>query len=107
MKKLKIYLDTSVFNFYITPQDEEKQELTKKFFREISGEFYISELVIEEINRAKEPKLTELIKLVKEINPIILSYNDEVDFLADLYVKEDIIPVSSCFCFSLSNGFIS
>ncbi|MEM7818475.1 MAG: hypothetical protein QXP52_03245 [Candidatus Aenigmatarchaeota archaeon] len=53
MKKLKIYLDTLVFNFYITSQDIEKQELTKTFFEKIDAELYISELVIEEIMRAK------------------------------------------------------
>lgn len=58
MKKLKIYLDTLVFNFYITSQDIEKQELTKTFFEKIDAELYISELVIEEIMRAKEPKRT-------------------------------------------------
>lgn len=92
MKKLKIYLDTSVLNFYITSQDIEKQEITKKFFEKTDGEFYISELVIEEITRAQEPKRTNLLELVKKINPVILAYNEDVETLANLYVKENIVP---------------
>jgi len=91
-KKLKIYLDTSVLNFYITPQDIEKQEITKTFFKKINAEFYISELVVEEANRSKEPKRTELIELIKKINPIVLTYSEEIDSLASLYVMEGIIP---------------
>ena len=55
MKKLKLYLDTSIFNFAFADDAPKEKEITLKFFSEIGGyEAYISEVTIEEINRTPE-----------------------------------------------------
>jgi len=48
MRKLKLYLETSVWNFYFADDAPEKKEITLDFFNEIKkGKFdiYISKIV--------------------------------------------------------------
>ena len=96
MKKLKIYLDTSVLNFMYAVEDIEKMVATKKFFNEIKKERYhsfISEVVIREINDAPEPKRTKLLGLVDRYGLKILRIEEGCEQLADKYVGERIIPL--------------
>ena len=52
MRKLKIYLDTSVWNFIFADDAPDKKEITEEFFSEIGDyEIYTSVVVIEEIIR--------------------------------------------------------
>ncbi|MFH1824054.1 MAG: hypothetical protein ABH873_02355 [Candidatus Firestonebacteria bacterium] len=53
MRKLKLYLDTSVWNFFFADDAPEKRDITKIFFSSIKEniyEIFISEVVIREIN---------------------------------------------------------
>ncbi len=96
MKKIKYYLDTTVFNFVFADVDSEKKEITKKLFRDLSviaEGIYISSEVIREISRAPEPRRSELEGLVRESNPLLLEVDIETEELAERYVKESIIPV--------------
>ena len=96
MKKLKIYLDTSVLNFMYAEEDIEKMVATKKFFNEIKKERYhsfISEVVIREINDAPEPKRTKLLGLVDRYGLKILRIEEGCEQLADKYMGERIIPL--------------
>jgi predicted nucleic acid-binding protein len=64
MKRLKLYIDTSVLNFLLTADDIEKTEITMELFDLIDKKEYdvfISDVVIEEIDRAPEPKRTQLV----------------------------------------------
>ncbi len=64
MKKLKLYLETSVWNFYFADDAPEKKEITLPFFDEIKqGEYeiFISDMVIDEVLRAGLGKRLELI----------------------------------------------
>ena len=69
-KPLKVYLDTSIFNFAISTQDvAAEKELTLKFLEGVKqGKFlgYISVRVIEEILRAPQPKQDNLLKVVAD-----------------------------------------
>jgi len=42
MKKLKLYLDTSVWNFYYADDAPEKMELTRQFFDEFQISNYLT-----------------------------------------------------------------
>ncbi len=96
MKKLKLYLETSVWNFYYADDAPEKRDITIKFFdiiRTGKYEIFISQIVIDEINEADYDKKKLLITLIDEINPTYLSVSEEVRHLAKLYITNGIIPV--------------
>lgn len=93
MKKLHLYLDTSVLNFFFEENDVEKRDSTKKLFDQLDiFEVYISELVLQEIDRCHEPKRTALLQLVQKHKPLLLPFNDEIEHMGKLYVDDGIIP---------------
>lgn len=95
MKKIKYYLDTTIFNFVFTEGDTEKKDITIKLFKDlllIAEGIYISDEVIREISRASEPRKSQLEGLLRECNPLLLEIDSEVQELAERYIKEGIIP---------------
>src|SRR3990170_2373619 len=79
MRKLKLYLDTSVWNFYYADDSPEKMEVTRQFFESLSSgnyEIYSSAVVIREIDNADENTMSELITLMNKYKPIILEVED-------------------------------
>lgn len=97
MKKLRLYLDTSIINFAIDNRDLEKNEITKKLLGEIrQGKYtaFISSVVITEIERCdNKEKRENLLKIIKDFSPEELIIDEEVQRLAKRYVEEGIIPV--------------
>ena len=94
MKKLKIYLDTSVWNFVYANAAPEKQEITISFFARIHDfHIFISNVVIEEIMQASLEKRTKLEQLLKKYKPGILEIEDEARHMAEVYIAKGIIPV--------------
>ncbi len=95
MKKLKLYLDTSVWNFYYADDAPEKMEVTRQFFEQLNAgnyQIYSSPVVIREIENADENIMALLSDLLARYTPIMLDVTDEIDELADIYLKEKIIP---------------
>ena len=95
MKKIKYYLDTTIFNFVFAEGDTEKKDITVKLFKDlpsISNGIYISDEVIREISRAPEPRKSQLVGQLEETNPLLLEVDIEAEGLAVRYVKERIIP---------------
>jgi len=95
MKKLSIYLDTSVLNFYLAEDDPAKKDITVRFFQEMEAgtfEVYISTLVVREIDAAPEIKREQLKNLVRRIEPKVLELDAETEKLAQRYVDVFIIP---------------
>jgi predicted nucleic acid-binding protein len=95
LKKIKYYLDTTIFNFVFAEGDTEKKDITVKLFKDlpsISNGIYISDEVIREINRAPEPRKSQLVGQLEETNPLLLEVDIEAEELAERYVKEGIIP---------------
>jgi len=95
MKKLKLYLDTSIISHAIDDRDPETKRLTLQLFKEIkAGEYeaFVSELVMAEINKADEVTRQKLIKQIKDIDPEGVDLSREVKALADRYIKQGIIP---------------
>ena len=73
MQELKLYLETSVWNFFFADDAPEKRDITKRFFESIKEniyEIFISEVVIREINDAPEPKRRVLFDLVNKYAPV-------------------------------------
>jgi len=95
LKKIKYYLDTTIFNFVFAEGDAEKKDFTVKLFKDlpsIADGIYISDEVVREISRAPEPRKSQLVGLLRETNPLLLEVDIEAEELAERYVKEGIIP---------------
>jgi hypothetical protein len=96
LKRISYYLDTTVFNFVFADDAPEKTEITVQLLKRfplIAEGVYISEEVIREINRAPEPRKSQLAGLVGEMKPLLLEVDREAEELAERYIKEGIIPV--------------
>lgn len=99
MKKLRIYLDTSIINFLFADDAPEKRDATIDFFdRFVSPKRYevaVSAIVIEEISRTKDAgKRRRLLAKIAEygVQEVPVEPRDEVTALADAYVAQGVIP---------------
>lgn len=95
MKKLKLYLDTSVWNFYYADDAPEKRDITKEFFKSVEKgfyEIYASDVVFREVNNAPEDKRIKLAKLIEKYSPIELDTVEEAKQLANIYLERKIVP---------------
>lgn len=97
MKIPKLYLETSVWNFYYADDAPEKKEITIRFFDKIKSgvyEIFISDVVLEEISRANEDKRLLLLDVIKNHSPKRLSIGEEIVVLAQKYIAEGILPAN-------------
>jgi predicted nucleic acid-binding protein len=102
MNKLKVYLDTSIINFLYTGDSPEYRKATEIFFEDIIArnkiETYISNIVIDEINKTEDKKHRDkLLGTFEEYTNIkTLIAEDEIindiGFLSESYIKKGIIP---------------
>ena len=95
MRKLKLYLDTSVWSFFYADDAPEKKDVTKEFFDLAKRDFYevyISEAVLDEINGSPENIRARLTALVKKFSPIELELTQEVKELSRFYSEREIVP---------------
>ena len=96
MRIPRIYMETTLFNFYVDEDRGFAYESTIKLFDEIAaGRYtaYTSAVVIEELAKAPLEKYEKMSSLILQYNISILALNDEADRLADVYVAEGIIPL--------------
>ena len=96
MKKLKIYLDTSIINFLFADDAPEYQSVTIDFFENYLNEYdvFISEIVYLEINKTNDIKKRDrLFEAIKKYDlEVYEPVNDEIEDLARMYIDEGIIP---------------
>ena len=95
MKRLKLYLETSVWNFYFADDAPEKRTITRQFFERVhEGKYhiYLSEVVFTEISRASEQKMALLLNLIGEYRPTRLEMTGEVIALSQKYLDAGILP---------------
>jgi len=97
MKKLNIYLDTYVINFLFADDSPELRDITIEFFNEYVKKnifnIYISDIVLKEILNTKDDKKKEqLLKITTDYNLEIITLSEEAESLAQIYLKEGIIP---------------
>ena len=99
IKKLRLYLETTVFNYYFDT-DRDGHEDTVRLFEAIgAGEYeaYTSEYVMIELRNANDPKKSNMLTLSKEHGITILDTDDEAVRMATLYIQNGIIPVKYSF----------
>ena len=94
--KLKLYLETTVFNYYFDEDRTGHEDVLKLFEAIEAGKFevYTSRYVTDELIKAPEPKNNNMIALIDKYNIIHLELTDEVFDLAELYIATNIIPAS-------------
>lgn len=95
MKKLKIYLDTSVISHLKADDVPEKMESTQKLWAEMKNgvyDIFISRLVTAEVEDCPEPKRTELFKYISSIKYNEIMIDEEAYHLAQEYIQHGIIP---------------
>lgn len=96
MRKLKIYIDTSVISNLTADDAPEQKEYSLKLWKEIKDsvyEVYISGLVLVEIQRCPEPKRTILNEYLTEIQYKDIQLDEETAQIAREYIEAGIIPV--------------
>jgi len=95
MRTPKIYIETTLFNFYVDT-DREAHAATVRLFEEIAEgkyEAYTSRSVIAELEKAPLAKMEKMLRLIAEHDIPILEADIEAERLADLYVAQDVIPL--------------
>ena len=102
MKKLKVYLDTSVINFLYVTDAHEYRKATEVFFEKVVAlnkiDTYISNIVIDEINKTKDESLREVLLGTLEKYDTIQTLvaegerQGEIAFLGESYIRNGIIP---------------
>lgn len=98
MRKLKVYLDTSVVS-YLNQEDapERMQETLRlwELFRQGQYQVYISDIVIQEINNCKEDKLQILRDYLKQIEYDIIETDNRTIELAEKFIDFGILRQKS------------
>lgn len=98
MRKLKIYLDTSVISYLDQEDALEKMEQTRKVWEILQTEKYeviISDLVLAEINECKEPKKSILKEYLAQINYKRVDITEETEEIANEIIDNGILNSKS------------
>ena len=94
MRKPKVYLETTLFNFYFD-ENRDAHVATVKLFKEIAAgkyEAFTSRYVVDELSNAPEGKREKMLNLILEFDIPVLEASDDAAKLAEIYVAEGIIP---------------
>jgi len=101
VKKLKIYLDTSIISFLYADDSPDYKKATIDFFDNYLDKYdvYITEFVIAELDNTKDEILKDKFRIaVKKYNLKILNIDEEnkesIIQLAKKYISNKIIPES-------------
>ncbi|MCL2048884.1 MAG: type II toxin-antitoxin system VapC family toxin [Defluviitaleaceae bacterium] len=98
MKKLKIYLDTSIVSHLDAPERADWQDDTHRLWSAIQAEEYevfLSPVVMAEIDGCTEPKLSRLLNYLQKIQYTELKKTGEVTELAKKYLEAGILGKKS------------
>jgi len=92
----KLFLETTVFNFYFDGRQGQKQTDAIRLFEEIAGgkyEVYTSKAVMNEIKAASAGKAEKMEALSEKYIKRVIRPSPEAKRMADIYVKKGIIPL--------------
>jgi hypothetical protein len=98
MKKLRIYLDTSVINFLFADDAPDFRRVTQRFFdyHARKHEWFFSNVVLVEIQRDSDPEHRHALLSAFAKHGVVLlttALQDEVQRLAELYLARGIVPL--------------
>ena len=92
----KLFIETSIFNFYFDGKQGRKQRDTILFFEAIAKgkyEAFTSQLVMKELWDAPPEKYIKMQNIVEKYLKGSLDISGEVERMAGLYVSKGIIPL--------------
>jgi predicted nucleic acid-binding protein len=98
MKRLRLYLDTTVWNFAFADDAPGFMKATVDFFERVQlGDFdvFISSTVAAELADAPLQRQGQVQELLRASSPHRLEENEEVDRLAALYIEHGVLPAGS------------
>ena len=111
LRKVKVYLDTSVISHLHQEDVPEKMEQTRKVWEILKSGKYdivISDLVLAEINECKEPKKSLLKEYLSLINYEKLEITSESEEIAKEIINEGILnPKSFDDCLHIASAILS
>ena len=96
MRKQKIYLETTLFNHYFDEGRGLAHTSTVALFKEVEAgkyEAFTSSYTLDEIGKAPAEKRDKMMGLLSKYNISVLTYHEEADSLANIYVSENVIPL--------------
>jgi hypothetical protein len=91
----KLYLETTIFNFYYYGKEQKKQRDTRRLFDYIAeGRYlaYTSDCALREMREDTEEKYEKMSTLITKYGIIQLPISDEMERIADRYIARRIIP---------------
>jgi hypothetical protein len=94
MRTLKVYLETTLFNFYVDEDRGDAHLDTVKLFREIAdGKYkaYSSDYVVDELEQAPAEKRERMLNIFAEYDITVLEPDTEASRLANLYVAQGVV----------------
>ena len=94
MRKPKLYIETSVWNFLFADDAPDKKKATETFFDEVEAgkyEIFISETVRAEIYNAPLSKQKMLDGAIDKYKPVEFELDDDVRQLAQLYLDNGVL----------------
>jgi hypothetical protein len=94
MRKLKLYIETSVWDFLFADDAPEKRYITERLFKEIASgryEIYISEVVEREIEKAPREIRKRLAGVIEKYQPFVLEDDPESRKLVYNYVENGLL----------------
>lgn len=99
MRKLKLYLDTSVISHLQQEDVPEKMhetlELWEQFMVRDDIEIIISDLVIREVSQCKEPKRSFLFNKLAQIMYVMVKTTSEARNLSGIYLQNGVLKEKS------------
>lgn len=97
MRKLSVYVETSVWSHAFAEDAPESRIETERFLEDArTGKFdlFISDVVLDEFARASEELKNQLRELVAQFAPVLLAFDEESLRLSDEYLERGIVPAS-------------
>jgi len=94
----KLFIETTVFNFYFEGKQGQKQKDAIRLFKEIAKgkyEAYTSQAVMNEIKDASAEKAKQMETLSQKYIKRFLLPSPEAEYMADIYIRKGIIPLKS------------
>ena len=90
MKKLKVYLDTSMISYLDQQDAPEKMMETLRLWdllKKGAYDVYISDIVLQEISQCPQPKLDVLLRFLDEISYTIIQTSEHTVELAEKFIQ--------------------
>ncbi len=98
MRKLKVYLDTSVISHLLQEDAPEKMADTRRLwemFKDGKYDVYLSTVTLREIEKCAEPKKTRLIDCLNEIPFTTLDITEDITAVAGKIIDMEILTQKS------------